>query len=189
MKIIGITGKSGSGKTKFGTLLSEKLKCKYIDTDKVCHQAFFQPETIKILCDKFGTGILDEKGHVDRKKVGEIAFVQKDKMEVVVDLTWGYMQKEVDNILQQDDDIIILDGNLLPNSKYWDKCDYKILIKSDDDQRKQKIIERDNVSAEYLEKREAAGIEYSVFEFDYIFENDYKLETINKVIENIIEKI
>ena len=88
MKIIGITGKSGSGKTKFGTLLSEKLKCKYIDIDKVCHQAFFQTEIVAVLCDKLGAGILDEKGNVDRKKVGEIAFVQKDKMEVVVDLTW-----------------------------------------------------------------------------------------------------
>ena len=187
MKLIGITGKSGSGKTTIAAKLAQNLKCMHIDADKLCHEALLQQEIIKVLCDKFGTGILDEKGNVDRKRVGNIAFEEKDKMAVLVDLTWGYMENKIDNLLQQSDEFLILDGNLLPNCKYWDKCDCKILIKSNDIQRKQRILERDKISEEYFEKRDSAGIDYSKFEFDYIFENDYKLQTINEMIEKIHE--
>ena len=70
MKIIGITGKSGSGKTTFASSLSKKIKCKhiYIDIDKIGHQALLQPDIVDKLCNTFGNEILDEKGKIDRKK-------------------------------------------------------------------------------------------------------------------------
>lgn len=68
MKIIGITGKSGSGKTTFASSLSKKIKCKHIDIDKIGHQALLQPDIVDKLCNTFGNEILDEKGKIDRKK-------------------------------------------------------------------------------------------------------------------------
>ena len=44
MKIIGITGKSGSGKSFFASILSEKLNCPYVDVDKIGHKATSDPE-------------------------------------------------------------------------------------------------------------------------------------------------
>lgn len=189
MKIIGITGKSGSGKTTLASLLSQKLKCKYIDIDKIGHEALFQPEIFDSLCEKFGRGILDENGKIDRKKIGNIVFSQKQKMQELTDLTWNYMKRVLDDILAQSDEIIILDWILLPDSKYWDKCDLRILVTSSDIKRKQKILERDNISEEYFDKRDSASIDYSTFKFDYIFENDYKLQAINEMIEKVKETI
>lgn len=77
MKIIGITGKSGSGKTAFASLLAQKLHCNYIDVDKIGHMALYRPEILDELCKKFGDGILDENGNLDRKKVGNIVFTRK----------------------------------------------------------------------------------------------------------------
>ena len=47
MKIIGITGKSGSGKSFFASLLAQKLNCPYVDVDKIGHKASSDPEILK----------------------------------------------------------------------------------------------------------------------------------------------
>lgn len=188
MKVIGIMGRSGSGKTTFASLLSKKLNCQHIDVDKIGHQALFQPEILDDLCDKFGTGILDENGNIDRKKVGTIVFAETSKMDILTDLTWNYMKKILNNILSQDDEVIVLDWMLLPKTDYWNKCDLKILVTSNDIQRKNKVLERDKISEEYFDTRDSASIDYSKFEFDYVFQNDYKLQTINEVIEKVNEQ-
>lgn len=188
MNIIGITGKSGSGKTTFATLIAEKLQCKHIDVDKIGHQALQQPEIINKLCDKFGMGIFDEQGNLDRKKIGDVVFSQKDKMKELEDFTWEYMRNTIDEMIETKEKIIILEWILLPQSKYWDSCDTKVLVTSNDAERKSKVLERDNISNEYFNKRESASIDYSNFKFDYILKNDYKLGTMDEIIEKIIER-
>lgn len=184
MKIICVTGKSGSGKTTFASLLSKKLNCEHIDIDKIGHQALLQSEIINALCDKFGTEILYENGSINRKKLGNIVFSDKEKMKEFSSISWNYIERTLDTILLNNK-FIILDGNLLPNTKYWNMCNYKILINSDNAERKNKILERDNISEEYFNKRESASLDYSQFKFDYIFENNYQLNTINNIINKL----
>lgn len=185
MKIIGITGKSGSGKSTFASLLAQKLNCKHIDIDKIGHEALYRPDNLDVLCEKFGTEILDVNGNLDRKKIGNIVFSQTDKMEELTDITWNHMQQQLNQILSQDDDIIILEWILLPHSKYWELCSSKILVKSDDLARKNKVMERDNISEEYFNKRDSASIDYSTIQFDYIFENDYQTQTMDEVLNKL----
>ena len=187
MKIIGITGKSGSGKTTIASLLSKKINCKHVDIDKIGHEALSQEDVITKLCNKFGTEILNENGQVDRKKLGNIVFSKKDKMKELEEITWKYMQETIDNILLKKDENIVLDWILLPQSKYWNVCNTKILVVSDDIQRKNKVLERDNISEGYFNKRDSASLDYSIFEFDYIFENDYTPQTMNKILENLFK--
>lgn len=138
MNVIGITGKSGSGKTTFASLLAQELKCKHIDIDKIGQEALFRPEILDTLCEKFGTEILDENGNLDRKKMGDIVFTQRHKMKELSDLTWEFMQQQLDLILTQDDETLILEWILLPHSRYWKKCNCKILVTSDDARRKKR---------------------------------------------------
>lgn len=190
MKIIGITGKSGTGKTRFASLLSQKLNCKHIDIDKIGHLASSDPEILAELCQRFGTEILDKNGNLDRKKLGNIVFSQENEMRCLSDLTLNYMYKSIDNIMSSgNNEFIILEWILLPTSKYWENCDFKILVTSDDVERKCKILERDNISEEYFAKRDSASPDYSPYKFDYVFENDYQEETIDKMLETIIDRM
>ena len=131
---------------------------------------------------------IDKNGNVDRKKIGEIVFAQRYKMEELSDITWGFMQQQLNYILSQDEDIIILEWILLPNSKYWELCEHKILVKSNDIVRKNKVIARDNISEEYFNKRDSASIDYSDIQFDCIFENDYQEQTMNRMINRLSKR-
>ncbi|MCI8470910.1 MAG: dephospho-CoA kinase [Clostridia bacterium] len=188
MKIIGITGKSGSGKSTLASWLAEELKCESVNIDKIGHKATSDEKIVKKLCEIFGSKILNCEGKIERKKLGNIVFSSKEKMENLTEITWGYMQEILDDILKKQPEIILLEWALLPiDNKYWEKCDIKILMQSDDIQRKNKVIERDGISEEYFLKREAGSMDYTKFDFDYVFENDYKPETMEKIVK-IIEK-
>ena len=188
MKIIGITGKSGTGKSTFAELLANDLKCRHIDIDKIGHEATSDPSITEELCDKFGNGILGENGKIDRKKLGAIVFSDKNKMDELTQITWEYMQRKLDETLLQDDKIIVLEWILLPKSKYWDKCDSKILVTADNEKRKNKIMERDKISEEYFDKRDSASVDYTPYIFDYVFENDYQEEAMKKMLNKISKK-
>lgn len=186
MRIIGITGKSGSGKSTLTQLLSEKLKCNSVNVDKIGHKSTNDEKISKKLCECFGPEILGSDGKIDRKKLGNIVFSSKEKMYVLTDITWGYMQEILDEILKRETgESIILEWALLPISKYWEKCDTKILIKADDEERKSKVMQRDKISEEYFSKRDSGSIDYTPYKFDYSFENDYRLETMEKMIDAI----
>ncbi len=189
MKLIGITGKTGTGKSTIATTLAQKLDGQYVDIDKIGHQATSDPIIAKKLCNVFGNELLNENGNIDRKKLGNIVFSDTDKMQILTDITWEYMEQELDRILLQKQQCFVFDWALLPKVKFWDMCDIKILVTSDDIIRKKRILERDHISEEYLEKRESATLNYSKLSFDFIFDNDYTQETMDAFIEVIYNKI
>lgn len=190
MKIIGITGKSGSGKSTLTDLLSKEMQCNSVNIDKIGHKATSNQEIARKLCAIFGNQILGEDGNIDRKKLGNIVFSSKEKMAILTDMTWNYMQIIMDDILEKETgDVIILEWALLPISKYWEKCDMKILMQSNDDERKNKVMQRDHISEEYFLKREEGCIDYAPYDFDLIFENDYQLETMKKKVEIVNRKV
>ena len=189
MKIIGITGKSGSGKSTFASLLAQKLNCPYVDIDKIGHGATSDPEISKSLCKEFGQGILSESGNIDRKKLGNIVFSDKSKMDILTHYTWIYMKKQLDDLVSNNtSEYIVFDWALLPICDYWSKCDFKILVSSNINLRKNAVLKRDNISSEYFDKREASSVDYSSVTFDYTFENDYVFENLNNSVDEIKKK-
>ena len=61
----------------------------------------------------------------------------------------------------------------------------KVEINTEDEERKNKVMQRDKISEEYFLKRDSGSIDYAPYEFDYIFENDYRLETMQEIINAI----
>ena len=189
MKLIGITGKTGTGKSTIATILAQKLGGQYVDIDKIGHQATSDPIITKKLCDIFGNELLDANGTINRKKLGNIVFGDTNKMQILTDITWEYMEHKLDYILLQKQQFSIFDWALLPKVKYWDMCDMKILIVSDDIVRRKRILERDHISEEYLEKRESATLDYSKLSFDFIFDNDYTKKSMDTFVEVIYNRV
>lgn len=181
--LICVTGKSGSGKSTFARYVAAIHDCAYIDVDEIGHDSLIQEDVIRGLCQNFGEEILGFDGKIDRKKLGKIVFNDKSKMEILNDLTWQYMERTIDSRIQRATKPVVIDWILLPKTKYWELCDIRVLVESDIVKRKQVVVSRDNISEEYFDERDSASIDYSPYDFDYIFSNDYSSETLNKMLE------
>lgn len=74
MKVIGLTGGIGSGKSTVSQFL-EELGAVIIDADKVGHEAFkLNTKSFREVVDAFGEEILTPDGEIDRQKLGKAVF-------------------------------------------------------------------------------------------------------------------
>jgi dephospho-CoA kinase len=74
MKIIGLTGGIGSGKSTVAKNLAD-LGAAVIDLDKVGHEVLKSgSQTFIKVVGEFGKDILDARGEIDRHKLGELVF-------------------------------------------------------------------------------------------------------------------
>ena len=162
--IIGITGKSGSGKSTYAEKLSKENGYAVVHIDEIGHKVLESDYVKNKLIEIFGA--------TDRKQIGDLIFTHRHLYKEMSDLVWDDMKREIDLLLSKHNDII-LDWLLLPHTHYWNMCDKKILVVADEDERKRRVMARDNIAVEYLNKRDAAGINYDNIEFDEIKENKY----------------
>ena len=112
MKIIGITGNSGSGKSTISKMVQDKCNGIVIDADKIArNMACADSNYLKEIANVFGTDIISNN-KLDRKKMADIIFndkIQKEKMDKI---TFKYVVNEIKlriNLAKEQYDCIILD--------------------------------------------------------------------------------
>ena len=77
MKVIGIAGESGTGKTMIGEHLAARGAV-HIDADRVGHELLVESgDVIDAVRAIFGDSVFDGDGVVDRHKLGELVFADE----------------------------------------------------------------------------------------------------------------
>lgn len=171
--IIGICGKSGSGKSTIAKQITSRYKnAVHLDIDKIAHKSHKDEEVKQKIIGTFTESVLTNN-EIDRKKLGRIVFASKEKMKLLEEITWEFMEKEIDDFINENKDkIIILDYILLPLTKYFDKCNIKILLNIPYHIRKQRVLSRDDITEEQFDLRDSAAIQYEISDFDIVLENE-----------------
>ena len=184
--LIGICGKSGSGKSTVASILKEKYNAIHLEIDKVGHHVLVLEDVKKELVNAFGKEVIKE-GKVNQKQLGNIVFEKRNEMEKLTDITWKYMQQEIDAVINEHkNQIILLDWLLLANTKYFDQCDIKILLNIPYEVRLQRAMKREHISEEAFALREKASVEYDPSKFDLVIE-DTNLEAVKRKVLKIKE--
>lgn len=189
--LIYVCGKSGSGKSTFAIKLAESLGFNYIDIDKIGHAIYEDKELINELSKLFNTSLYNEENKFDRKLLGNALFNEQDKskIEAFNNLTWTHMKKHLEPYLTQDS---VLDYLMLPLTDIWNLKAIKILIKSQNEEdRLNKILERDKITKEYLLLREKNAPTFNQNQFHFIISHDYTMDFTNQaiVIANTIKNM
>ena len=181
--LIGICGKSGSGKSTISNIIKDYFdNTVIIDIDKIGHESYNNSQVIKNMIDKFGIGIIRDN-KVDRNRLSEIVFNSKEEMKKLEEVTWSYMEKRIDEIINNNSNIlIILDCQLLPLSKFFKMCDYRILLDIPYEIRKERVLARDGIIEEKFAEREKASVKYNYDDFDFIIKNQ-NVNQIRKMVK------
>ena len=162
MKIIGLTGGTGSGKG----FVSERLKKRnayVMDADKIAHEIIEKDKpAYKEIVDYFGRSILDESGCIIRRKLGDIVFSDSEKLAFLNKCTHKYINMEIMRIIEevrpQTDKYtaIVIDAPLLAEAGLTDICDDIWVVYADSEVRVKRIMERDSITEEQARNRIAS---------------------------------
>lgn len=167
--VIGVTGKSGVGKSTLAKYIATTESMFYLDVDSVGHTVLDDEVVKKQIKEKFGIDVSSS----NRKELAEKVFNNRHSMKVLSDITYAKMKDIMYNVLETYKNVVV-DWILLPHTEFFDLCDKKILvIPENDDTRKIKVMERDNISPKALEERDKNSIAYNNDDFDLVIKQTY----------------
>ena len=173
MKIIGITGDSGVGKSTIALKLSEKLNCPFLDIDKVILNSEYlnaeseTPHTFKLQSEHFNL-LIDNLKNIESP---------------ISNLINNLVEQEISN-LSKENKTIIVEWMLLPYLKVWKDCNTKILINANDILRRNTAIKNNLITEEQFDDCvSVARTDYRKFNYDYIFENNYDEKTLETILD------
>ncbi len=196
MKIVGLTGGTGSGKGFVSSYLASN-GAYIIDADAIAHKIILKGEpAYNEIVDFFGKGILDEYGNIIRKELGKIVFSDGKKLAVLNECTHKYIGLEVDNEVKRANarcdkyKFIVYDAPLLLDTDFRFNCDEIWSVFADEKTRCARIMLRDNITKEEAEKRIASQKPWSVYEeaADVVIDNSHGNDDVKKQLDLLISK-
>ncbi len=117
MKVIGLTGGIGSGKSTVSWFLAE-LGAVIIDADKVGHKALKSDKDIRYAVEAaFGGEIMTARGEIDRKKLGNIVFGDLNCLsrlnQIMHYRMYGMVKAELEEYRRRGVEVVVLEAPLL----------------------------------------------------------------------------
>ncbi len=123
MRVIGLTGGIGTGKSEVSRIL-QKLGALVINADCLGH-ATYRPktDTWQRIVDTFGEEVVNEEGEINRKRLGEIVFSEPEAKAKLDSITWPEIAKlarrRIESLRSQETDTIVFEAAVLIEAG-WD---------------------------------------------------------------------
>lgn len=154
MKILGIVGGIGAGKTTVVSILKELASSYVVGADEIGHQLLLKEgKAYHQVIETFGKAILDEEENIVRSKLARIVFSDCNALQKLNQMTHPLIYNEVDCEIQKATDtgkyeLIIIDAALLIEIGLVDLVDYVIGVYAEDEIRIGRIMKREGYTRE-----------------------------------------
>lgn len=217
MLILGLTGGIGCGKTAVLTILKEEYDAYIIEADRLAHELMEPGKTVyQGIVDAFGMEVLmdadidisapaegnavTDNGQstvnrpIDRKKLGDIVFHDKDKLTLLNSISHPLVKEEIVRRIEEQKDVgkklFVIEAALLIQDGYKSICDKMCYVYADLDVRISRLCEYRG----FTQERAQAVIDSQESEAFYLEACDYKidnsgsLENTKKDLKHILDE-
>ncbi len=195
MKIIGITGGVGAGKSTVLAYLEQKYGAFVIQADEVGH-IVMEPgqECYRPVIQLFGEEVIKSDKTIDRKLVSDVVFGQPEFLthlnEIIHPAVKRYILKKLEEQREKGCKLCVVEAALFLEEHYQDFCDEVWYIYTDEEIRIRRLMEKRGYSREKSLGiiRNQASEEYFRAHTDYVIENNGDLEITWKQIDEGVRR-
>lgn len=192
MRIIGLTGGSGTGKGTFAALLREK-GAGWVDADAVYRTLCAENREMLAALDAAFGGVLDQNGALDRPKLASIVFADPEKLKKLNAITLPYIRAASLEAMRAQGDcpFVLYDAPTLFEVGADDLCECIIGVLADTEVRVQRIMARDVLDETAARARIGAQPDADFYRArcNYIVENNGGLADLQRQADAIFEDL
>ena len=188
MKIVGLTGGIGSGKTTVAQIFKE-LGAYHIDADLLARRVVEPGKPAwKEIIDRFGKLVLNPDQTLNREKLAEIIFSDPRAKADLEKITHPRIAQEIAQEIQQAQkqgaELVIIDAPLLLESPQASWIRPVIVVVADEEQRVKRVCERDGVPPEEVRTRikNQSPDSEKIKKADFVIENNGSLEELREKV-------
>ena len=190
--VIGLTGKSCSGKNYVGQVL-EGIGLEVWDTDRMCHDGL--NENIRAIVSEFGEGVV-QGSEVSRPALGKIVFSDSERRKALEDILYPWLRRKVEEWIEGNPEgILVLNGALLYRAGFCDMCECVIYVDASYETRLRRAMERDGLDEKAFMLREMSQQDVDFRDVTYpvtlyiVSNNGSNSEEVNRQIFDICDKL
>jgi dephospho-CoA kinase len=190
--VIGLIGGIGSGKSRVAALLRDKGG-RVIAGDDLGHEALRQPAIRDRVIDRWGKGLLQDNGEINRRRLGAIVFADPAARHALERIVHPWItQRMRDEVAQAQADpaarFVVVDAAILLEAGWNDLCDRLVFVDAPTEVRRRRIAAQRGWTSAEAEAREQAQLPLTAkaVRADYTLHNAGSLESLDRQVDDLL---
>lgn len=192
--VLGLIGGIGSGKSEVAEEFARR-GAKIVSGDRLGHEALRQPDIRNKIVERWGQGILDKQGEIDRRKVGAIVFADDNERKALETLAFPYIEagirREIE-VARNDPAVklVVLDAAIMLEAGWNNVCDRIVYVDSPREQRLERLARQRGWSEKEVAAREKAQVNLSEKKAraDVVLDNSGTREHTARQVEDLLKQ-
>lgn len=188
---MGLTGQTGAGKSAVAMYLWQR-GFTVLNADKMVADVYREsPVCLKAVAACFGEDILKADGSLDRPVLAKRAFSSPENTALLGKIVHPFVIAETLRLLKTVRGMVVLDAPQLFESSMDVLCDCIVSVTAPEKIRLDRILKRDNITAEQARERMNAQLDERFFRehTDYLIENNADLPQLYARLDDLIHTI
>jgi len=192
--VIGLVGGLGSGKSRVGSAFACR-GARVASGDELGHEALCQPEIRDQVVRRWGTGVVDERGTVARKKLAARVFADPEERRALEALVFPWIERRLrEDIAAAAADpgctLIVLDAAIMLETGWDSVCDRLVYIHAPRALRLRRLAEQRGWTEEEVAARERAQMSLTdkVTRADDALDNSGTPEQLAQSINDLLHR-
>lgn len=190
IRIIGLTGQSGAGKSTVRGVFEENGFA-VIDCDKIARKIASKSAFLNEVAERFGRDILNADGTLDRVKTAAIIYNDKQKYAEYCGIIFPYITYDIMRQIEHFDKDVLLDAPTLFEARIDGLCSEIISVTADFELCAERISKRDKITLEKAKERLSSqhGADFFREHSDFVIENNGSEKELYDKAQAIIVKL
>jgi dephospho-CoA kinase len=193
--VVCLLGGMGSGKSAVAAELARRGG-RVISGDQLGHEALRQPAIREAVVQRWGLEVLDEKGNINRQRLGAIVFAdpaQRRALETLVHPWIGRRLAEEIAAAKSDPAcrLIVVDAAILLEAGWDCNCEVIVFVHAPRSVRLRRLAQARGWSEQEVNARARAQLPLArkISRADFVIDNEGPLETLTRQIDELLARL